>query len=748
MLSRLFAAHAPCLILIDEWVAYLRQIYKVDGLPSGSFDANLSFVQSLTEAVKASPRTLLVASLPASQIEVGGEGGQEALARLKQTFARVESSWRPASQEESYEIVRRRLFQDIAADAAPHRDNAVRQFAKLYREAPGDFPQGVADEDYRRKLDRAYPIHPELFDQLYTAWGSLEKFQRTRGVLRLMAQAIHELWIGSDPSVMIMPGSVAVGSERVEPELLHYLEPAWSAIIAGDVDGPASLPMKIDQGAPNLARYSATRRIARTVFLGTAPLQGGERGMDDRQINLGCVQPGERPAIFGDALRRLTNEARFLHADMGRHWYTLSASLNRVAADRASQLDDAEVVERIDRDLRRHVEALRGDERGHFALVHAVPASSADVPDEAEGVRAVVLGVLHPHGGGKADTPARAEAADIFAHRGNGPRVNRNGLVFVAADARAIDTLREGVRLALAWEKVVAETDRLNLSQSDAALAKARVRETAETAQARLREAWCHVLYPVQDEPIDDVTWETARFAPQSGLLAGASKKLLAEGALYTEIGDRNLQSTLAAYIWQDKPHLLVADVWEYVSRHVYMPRLASRDVLRRAIEGAVSRLEPGGFAFAQGFDARAGYAGLMVEGAAGGLVIDREALIVDAAVAAAHRPAARTAATTNGAGFANGPSAGAPEGGADAPAKPHAPTRFTGTVLVPAERPLPLLNKVIEGIVEQLTMLPDCDVTIKLEILADAPSGLDRDKVRTLIENANTIGFQEREVR
>ena len=195
LLESIFKKCAPCLILIDEWVAYLRQIYKIEGLPSGSFDANLSFVQSLTEAVKASPQTLLVASLPASQIEVGGEGGQEALSRLKQTFSRVESSWRPASQEESYEIVRRRLFKQIPGDKYMHRDNTLKQYAKMYRENPNDFPLGCADEDYRRKLEKAYPIHPDLFDQLYTAWGSLEKFQRTRGVLRLMAQVIHELWM-------------------------------------------------------------------------------------------------------------------------------------------------------------------------------------------------------------------------------------------------------------------------------------------------------------------------------------------------------------------------------------------------------------------------------------------------------------------------------------------------------------------------------------------------------------------------
>ena len=201
LLEKLFNTFAPCLILIDEWVAYLRQIYKTEGLSAGSFDANLSFVQSLTEAVKASPKTLLVASLPASQIEVGGEGGQEALERLKQTFSRVESSWRPASQEESYEIVRRRLFKEIPGDMFQHRDNTLKQYAKLYRENANDFPIGCADEDYRRKLEKAFPIHPELFDQLYTSWGSLEKFQRSRGELTATL-----------PGIIITEGSLFIQS--------------------------------------------------------------------------------------------------------------------------------------------------------------------------------------------------------------------------------------------------------------------------------------------------------------------------------------------------------------------------------------------------------------------------------------------------------------------------------------------------------------------------------------------------------
>ena len=118
---------------------------------------------------------------------------------------------------------------------------------------------------------------------------STQKFQLTRGVLRLMAQVIHELWMANDPSVVIMPSNVIVSSPRVEPELLHYLDISWQAIIAGDVDGENSTPYKIDQAAPNLDRYSATRRVARTLFMGSAPTyQQQNSGLDDKRINLGA----------------------------------------------------------------------------------------------------------------------------------------------------------------------------------------------------------------------------------------------------------------------------------------------------------------------------------------------------------------------------------------------------------------------------------------------------------------------------
>lgn len=750
LLEEIFRKCAPCLILIDEWVAYLRQIYKVEGLPSGSFDSNLSFVQALTEAVKASPGTLLVASLPASQIEVGGEGGQEALARLKQTFSRVESSWRPASQEESYEIVRRRLFKEIPGDRFHHRDNTLKKFAALYRDNPNDFPQGCADEDYRRKLEKAYPIHPELFDQLYTCWGSLEKFQRTRGVLRLMAQAIHELWMSGDPSVMIMPGSVAVNSPRVEPELLHYLDVSWQSIIAGDVDGAASTPYKIDQAAPNLNRYSATRRVARAIFMGTAPThQQQNTGLDDKQINLGVVQPGERPAIFGDALRRLTNQAKFMHSDLGRYWYSMAASLNRIATDRAAQIEAALVDVTIDAELTKYVNAL--PDRGHFDAVQVAPSGSAEVPDEAGGVRAVVLGVAHPHNG-RDGSDALVEAKEILMQRGSTPRVYRNMLVFIAADARTLDNVKDAVRAALAWNEIVRDTDRLNLTQSDSALAKAKLSEANETVKTRLKEAWCYLHYPAQASAQADLEWSSGKIQAQDGLLARASKKLLGEEGLLTELGPTRLDRDLQKYIWNDKPHLSLRDLREYLNRYIYLPRLKNQDVLVKSVQSAVGGMLPGPFAYAERWDEGAGkYLGLAIDHASNAMiVIDGDSVIIKPEVAELHRPApSQPAAPAPGAPTSDTPPGpgGLPPETAPTPPVERNPTRFSGTVMISPDRPARDMHQIVEAIVEQLTTLPGSKVSLKLEIEAEVPGGLDRAKVRTLIENANTLGFAEKSV-
>ena len=109
-------------------------------------------------------------------------------------MGRIESSWRPASVEEGFEIVRRRLFQPIDAARLADRDATAKAFADYYRSQAAEFPTECREPAYERRLRAAYPIHPELFERLYRDWSTLERFQRTRGVLRLMALVAGALW--------------------------------------------------------------------------------------------------------------------------------------------------------------------------------------------------------------------------------------------------------------------------------------------------------------------------------------------------------------------------------------------------------------------------------------------------------------------------------------------------------------------------------------------------------------------------
>ena len=421
VLRELFNEYGPCLILIDEWVAYARQLHDQSDLPAGGFETQFTFAQVLTESAKLAKNCLLVISLPASDttgsphtqaddVEVGGQRGREALDRLRNVVGRVESSWRPASAEEGFEIVRRRLFEPLADPAQfKDRDVVARAFADLYRTQHQEFPPECRDADYEKRIKAAYPIHPEIFDRLYTDWSTLVKFQRTRGVLRLMAAVIHSLWEKGDRNPLILPANIPIDDPRVQFELTRYLSDNWVPVIEKDVDGPSSLPLRLDGEVPNLGKFAACRRVARTIYLGSAPTAtAAHRGIEDRRVKLGCVMPGESPAVFGDALRRLAGAATYLYQDGPRYWYSTQPTVTKLAEDRAEQLkrDPDKVVHELDERLR----AGPAQRKGDFSRIHPLPQSGQDVPDDLD-ARLVVLGVDHPYSkepGSAAEAAAKA----------------------------------------------------------------------------------------------------------------------------------------------------------------------------------------------------------------------------------------------------------------------------------------------------------------------------------------------------
>ena len=769
-LRQLFAAASPCLILIDEWIAYIRQLYSVSGLPGGSFDANLSFAQSLTEAAKAAPNTLLVASIPASDIEIGGEGGSEAVKRLRNTFGRLESTWRPASAEEGFEIVRRRLFQPITQNRDfASRDGVAKAFTDFYRTQPQEFPSDCREADYERRIKAAYPIHPELFDRLYSDWSQLDRFQRTRGVLRLMASVIHALWERQDASVLILPSSVPIDDPAVQFELTQYLEDPWTPILERDVDGLHSLPLRLDQEHPNLGRYSATRRVARTIFIGSAPtLHNPNRGIEEQRIKLGCVQPGESVATFGDALRRLGEAANHLYVEGKRYWYSTQPSVTRLAQDRAAQYNRDDVLYKLEERLRQEQNT-----RGSFARVHACPGSNGDIPDERD-ARLVILRPGQTHAAKDLASPALVSAADILAHRGNSPRYNSNTLVFLAADRTRVEELEQAMRQYLAWKSIEEEREILNLDTFSYNQARTR-REHADGAiKARIPETYTWLLTP---EPADlgatnpdggakQATWREIRLQPaQEALAVRASRKLENDGLLITRYAGTNLRLELdKTPLWRGES-VSVKQLADDFAQYLYLPRLRDTDVLLQAIANGVASLtwQSETFAYADSYDASSGrYRGLR---AGQQLTPALDGLLVKAPIAAAQLAAESAAAVVGSVtryplpltnsqpadgSIHEGPSsagasAGAAAGAAADPTPEPAvaatgPKRFYASASLEPQRAVRDATTVIQEVIQHLTGLLGAEVTLTLEVSARIPDGAPEHVVRTVTENCRTL--------
>ncbi len=765
VLRELFKEYGPCLVLIDEWVAYARQLHDQGDLPAGGFETQFTFAQALTESAKLAGNCLLVISLPASDtsgsphtqaddVEVGGIRGREALDRLRNVVGRVESSWRPATAEEGFEIVRRRLFEPLdGADAFKQRDVTARAFADLYRAQSAEFPPECRDSDYEKRIQAAYPIHPEIFDRLYTDWSTLVKFQRTRGVLRLMAAVIHSLWEKGDKNPLIMPSTIPIDDARVQSELTRYLSDNWAPIIEKDVDGSSSLPLKIDAEQPNLGKLHATRRVARTIYLGSAPtVAAAHRGLEDRRVKLGCVMPGESPAVFGDALRRLAAAATYLYQDGPRFWYATQPTVTKLAEDRAEQLkrDPDKVAQELDKRLRANL-----GRSGDFSRIHPLPRSGADVPDDID-ARLVVLPSDYSYSkepGSAAETAAR----EIFESRGNTPRLYRNTLVFLAADRVRLQDLDEAARRFLAWKSILEEQKALNLDPLQVRQAETQLQAADGTVTARIPETYQWLLVPEQVNPQAPITWQAIRLSGSDSLAVRASKKLKSDELLVLSLGSTILRKHLDDIpLWRGD-HVPVKQLVEDFARYLYLPRLAGPEVLVDAIRDGIALLtwQTDTFAYAESFDEPTGrYRGLR-SGQAVSVSADSTGLLVKSDVARRQMDAEAAAkSATNGRAAGTGPGSEThtkTNGEGDTPVTPLTPPiqpeapkpkRFHGTVTLDSNRVGRDASRIADEVIAHLNGLLGASVKVTLEIEADIPNGVPDNVVRTVTENSRTLKF------
>jgi predicted AAA+ superfamily ATPase len=756
VLQELLEKYAPCVILMDELVAYVGQFEDGKALSGGTFESNTVFMQTLTEAAKLVPNCIVLASLPESELEVGTDRGKKALAALEKRFGRVQALWKPVAPEEAFEIVRRRLFEPIKDEKV--RSAVCREFAKAYVEHAAAVPSETQEGRYYDRLLQAYPIHPEFFERLYEDWTTIDGFQRTRGVLKLMAKVIYRLWQGDNADLLIMPGSLPLFESDVRNEMTYLLPPGWQPVIDGDIDGDKAETTALEAKQPRFGQVNAARRVARTIFLGSAPssvaLKPGSRGIDPGRIVLGCLQPGQSPAVYTDALTGIADRLHYLNsngdrsAENVRYWFDTHANLRREMEDRKRRFDDAEVRKRVET-----VTHKLFSNSSTFDAVH-VFTPHADVPDDSV-LRLIVLSPDHWYAK-EARRQADDAVHDYLKNHGTQPRHRANRLLFVAPDQSTVGRLLDATRTALAWESIIADVDtgRLNIDQARKRQAQTEMKAAADALPRVARECFKWLLCPVQDDPAASApSIDVQPLGTSTGSAAAELDRVCQENAFVINAWSPiHLRDKLKEFYWKpEKPHASAAGFWEDSQRYLYLDRLKNKDVLASAIRKGSET--PDFFGTACGVaDGR--YEGFQF--GKGGASLDDTTLLVEPAKAkeiaagiaaeAAKKGEAKVDPVNpvpSGGTKPSDPTGGGKPGGGFTPqplaAKPRV---YHGSANVSPTLARAELDTIAQEVIELVAKDPTATVRVSIEITAEFADGASDTIKRAVSANADTLGF------
>ncbi|MGI5830937.1 MAG: ATP-binding protein [Thermoguttaceae bacterium] len=751
---------APCVILLDEAVAFFRQLNQPN-LTAGSYEANISFVQVLTESVKAVPDAVLLASIPESESEAGGLFGRTVLNTLEKIFARLENVWKPVGADESFEIVRRRLFK--SAGAPSEIDAVCREFEHYYRQHKELFPPEVQESLYFERLRSAYPIHPEFFDRLYYDWSTLDNFQRTRGMLQQMAMIIRHLWNSESRGAMIMPGSLPLNDTNVRIKSTQYLSPGWDQVIESEIDGSKSKPKKIDGTEARFGSISAAVRTTRTIFLGTAPSTPAQenRGIDFGRILLGCAEPGQEPSLYWDVLKRLHDTLHYLYVDKKRYWFDTRPNLRREMESRKTKFAaDFKRLRETIHDLLRELIGSQSD----FAGVHLF-APNEDIPDTID--RGLRLVFTEPERKNAYSAENRdntyARILDILEYRGTTPRIRRNRLVFVVPDMPGIDNLNDQCATYLAWNEIVEDgsTGRLNMDTQRLNLAKEQRKTAAEIFRRAVPECYHSLLVPFQD-PGRKVDFDYHRLSYGTEKMTRVIWNSLKENELvidrWSEIHLKNILEK--SYLKEGVSDVSVKRVWEDTCNYLSMPRLNDESVFCEAVAEGVAK---GLFGYASGKEGET-YIGFEFRRNPSRILLDGDSLLIgqeaaedyqkglDAAASRAVSDPDRSAwggteETTSPASLS--PSLSAGGSGSESQELPDTSESsaegenlfFVSIELDPEKSGLGVdISDIIEATASVFVGKPGVNVKIRLDIEAEAKTAFDAGTVRAVKENCRQL--------
>lgn len=458
--EKVLRAAAPCLILIDELADYC---VGAAGMPVGETtlaDQTISFIQQLTEAAAQVPGVVVVATLPASKLEVAAsEKGQEAFITLEKRFGRLGADVKLVADDEISAVVRARLFESLTPDNDPdYPAQVAAAYQAMYAAHSTEVPSEASKAAYREQIERSFPFHPSVIEALYTRWGSHPDFQRTRGVLRLLASVVGDLWerreANTQSEPLIQPCHIRWSIDAMHAALTRFWGAQYEAVAAADLLGDNSNAATLDEErGGDYRREKIGQGLASAILLGSFGGQVQRAGFSAKDLKLACSRPGLNWNYTDGALLELEDRCFYLHSvaagSVGkRYWFGTKPNLNKLVVQYRQQVGRETYDNEIATALTEAAKKAGGE-----ATWRVLVNPDKELPEQ----RALTLLVLPPSaawGDEQNNRAVREAVGELSGKCGGRDRAYRNTLLFLAASVKGLGKLRAAYRERAALKAV------------------------------------------------------------------------------------------------------------------------------------------------------------------------------------------------------------------------------------------------------------------------------------------------------
>lgn len=482
----------PALILIDELADYCVSASAVKVEASNLSDQTVSFMQELTESVSGADQCVVMATLPASAQELTASPiSAQILSALENRITRVGANMKPVEDEEIFEVVRRRLFEDLGDEK--EIENVISAYSLMYQTLLSEIPSYALKTDYKERLRKSYPFHPELIDMFRLRWASNPYFQRTRGVLRILASVVSDLWkrqtslAGSH--FLIHTSDVTLSNvEAITSQITMLHGTSWDAVINADISGTSSNAFKIDNEVKGLGNYSITQGVAATILLGTFGAKGQNKGVGIDEIKLCMIKPdGFNHNDINGALDRMEGNAHYLYyssTGQKRFWFDTTPNINILINQGKGDIKPNDIIA----DILRRI----SDQTKFVQLFNTLVNPSEDIPEQLKPTL-VILSPKYLANPNDISGNTKTLVERVATKKGNSERIYRNTMLFLGCSEMGFGKLQDDLRNYLACQKISSEySSQLEKEQKDDI--RKRIDEANKQADVSLVSAYSILL--------------------------------------------------------------------------------------------------------------------------------------------------------------------------------------------------------------------------------------------------------------